>query len=156
MKEWSRTWCRWVIWALDCNWKAQFGFVSCGIKFELHWSNSHTIIKLAEIAIIKSHFHVIAGYAKGPKGLTDEFYGFIKSQKCLLFVIYYYLKDTAFTAFKRDIKFYARYMYMKGYLFMKNGIRKGKGLGLRAEPTCIKIMLKVCVMQNNIYHIPQA
>ena len=40
-----------------------------------------------------------------PKGLTDEFYGFIKSRKRSIFVIDSYLKDSAFTAVKRDAKF---------------------------------------------------
>ena len=30
---------------------------------------------------------------KGPKGLTDEFYGFVKSRKRYVFVIDSYLKD---------------------------------------------------------------
>ena len=42
---------------------------------------------------------------KGPKGLTDEFYGFITSRKRSIFVINSYLKDNAFTAVKRDTKF---------------------------------------------------
>ena len=42
------------------------------------------------------------GLWKGPKGLTDEFYGFIKSRKRSIFVIDSYLKDSAFTAVKRD------------------------------------------------------
>ena len=41
---------------------------------------------------------------KGPKGLTDEFYGFVKSRKRSIFVIDSYLKDSAFTAVKRDTK----------------------------------------------------
>ena len=44
------------------------------------------------------------GLLKGPKGLTDEFYGFIKSRKRSIFVIDCYLKDSAFTAVKRDAK----------------------------------------------------
>ena len=42
---------------------------------------------------------------KGPKGLTDEFYGFIKSRERSIFVVDSYLKDSAFTAVKRDVKF---------------------------------------------------
>ena len=42
------------------------------------------------------------GLLKGPKGLTDEVYGFIKSRKRSIFVIDFYLKDSAFTAVKRD------------------------------------------------------
>ena len=45
------------------------------------------------------------GSVKGSKGLTDEFYGFIKSRKRSIFVIDSYLKDSAFTAVKRDAKF---------------------------------------------------
>ena len=39
------------------------------------------------------------------KGLTDEFYSFIKSKERSIFVIVSYLKDSAFTAVKRDTKF---------------------------------------------------
>ena len=39
------------------------------------------------------------------KGLTDEIYSFIKSKKRSIFAIDSYLKDSAFTADKRDIKF---------------------------------------------------
>ena len=39
------------------------------------------------------------------KGLTDEVYSFIKSKKRSIFVIDFYLKDSAFTAVKRDTKF---------------------------------------------------
>ena len=42
---------------------------------------------------------------KGPKGLTDEFYRFIKSKKRSIFVIDSYLKNSAFTAVKMDKKF---------------------------------------------------
>ena len=42
---------------------------------------------------------------RSPKGLTDNFYGFIKSRKLSIFVIDPYLKDSAFTAVKRDAKF---------------------------------------------------
>ena len=45
------------------------------------------------------------GLQKGPKKLTDEFCGFIKSKKRSIFVIDSYLKDSAFTAVKRDAKF---------------------------------------------------
>ena len=44
------------------------------------------------------------GSVKGSKGLTDEFYGFIKSRKRFIFVIGSYSKDKAFTAVKRDEK----------------------------------------------------
>ena len=42
---------------------------------------------------------------KGPKGLTDEFYGFINSSKRSIIVIDSYLKDSALTEVKRDAKF---------------------------------------------------
>ena len=45
------------------------------------------------------------GSMEGPKGLTDEFYGFIKSRKRSIFVIDSYIKDRAFTEVKRDTKF---------------------------------------------------
>ena len=38
------------------------------------------------------------GPQKGPKGLTDEFYGFKKARKRSIFMIDSYLKDSAFTA----------------------------------------------------------
>ena len=45
------------------------------------------------------------GSVKAPEGLTDEFYGFIKSRKRFIFVIDSQLNDSAFTAVKRDAKF---------------------------------------------------
>ena len=54
---------------------------------------------------IKGLGNLSFGSVKGPKGLTDEFYGFIKSRKRSIFVIDSYLKDSAFTAVKRDAKF---------------------------------------------------
>ena len=42
------------------------------------------------------------GLWKGLKGITDEFYGFIKSRKRSVFVIDSYLRDSAFTVVKRD------------------------------------------------------
>ena len=39
------------------------------------------------------------------KGPTDEFYGFKKAKKTFYFEIDSYLKDSAFTAVKRDAKF---------------------------------------------------
>ena len=42
---------------------------------------------------------------EGPKGLTNEFYGFIKSRKRSIFVIDSYLNDSAFKAVQRDPKF---------------------------------------------------
>ena len=40
-----------------------------------------------------------------PKGVTDEVYGFINSRKLSIIVIDSHLKDSAFTAGKRDAKF---------------------------------------------------
>ena len=45
------------------------------------------------------------GLLKGEKGLTDGFYGFIKSRKRSIFVIANDINDGAFTAVKRDAKF---------------------------------------------------
>ena len=58
---------------------------------------------------------------KGPKranqeGLTYEYYGFIKSRKRSIFVIDSNLTVSAFTAVKRDAKFYTR--YVKGVPFV--------------------------------------
>ena len=44
------------------------------------------------------------GSVKGSKGLTDEFYGFIKSRKRSIFVTDSFLNDSAFTAVKRVAK----------------------------------------------------
>ena len=79
---------------------------------------------------------------KGPKGVTDEFYGFITSRKRYTFAIDSYLKDSAFTAVKREamqssiqgmwkgVPFVNR-RYTKGVpFFLKNGIQKGKRLDL--------------------------
>ena len=45
------------------------------------------------------------GLRKYPKGLRDEFYGFIHSKKPSIFVIDSYLKDSVFKPVKRDAKF---------------------------------------------------
>ena len=45
------------------------------------------------------------GLLKGEKGLTDGFYGFIKSRKRSIFVIANDITDGAFTAVKRNAKF---------------------------------------------------
>ena len=45
------------------------------------------------------------GSVKGPKGLTDEFYGFINSRKRSILVIDFYLNYRAFSAVVRDAKF---------------------------------------------------
>ena len=45
------------------------------------------------------------GLWKGPKGRTDDFYGFIKSGKRSIIVLDSYLNDNAFTAVKKDAKF---------------------------------------------------
>ena len=54
---------------------------------------------------MKGQGNLSFGSVKGPKGLTDEFYGFIKSRKRSIFVVDSYLKHSAFTAVKRDVKF---------------------------------------------------
>ena len=61
---------------------------------------------------------------KGPKGLTDEFYSFVKSRKRLVFVIDSYLnvQDSAFTAVKRVANFYTR--YVKGVPFFNSKYAK--------------------------------
>ena len=56
------------------------------------------------------------GLRKDPKGLTYEYYGFIKSRKRSIFVIDSNLTVSAFTAVKRDAKFYTR--YVKGVPFV--------------------------------------
>ena len=48
---------------------------------------------------------ICIGSEKGPKGLIDEFFGFIKSRKRSIFVIDSYLNDSTFTSVKRDVKF---------------------------------------------------
>ena len=57
------------------------------------------------------------------KGLTDVFYGFIKSRKRSIFVTDFYLKDRAFTAVKRNTKFLTR--YVKRVQFVNRGYTKG-------------------------------
>ena len=47
---------------------------------------------------------------KGPKGRTDEFYGFIKSRKRSIFVIDSYLDESAFTSVKMNAKLLNRYV----------------------------------------------
>ena len=54
---------------------------------------------------IKGEGNLSFGSVKGPEGLADEFYGFVKSKKCSIVVIDSYVKDSAFTAVKRDTKF---------------------------------------------------
>ena len=41
---------------------------------------------------------------KGPKGLTEDFYGFLKSRKRSITVIDSYVKDSGFKEVKRDAK----------------------------------------------------
>ena len=81
-------------------------------------------------------------------GLTDEFYGSINPRTRSIFVIDSYLKDSAFTAVKRDAKFYTRYVkgvtfvnrrYTRGVPFCQTGVFKGKELDLRAETPRINI-----------------
>ena len=47
---------------------------------------------------------------KGPKGLTDEFYGPFKSRKRSILGIDFYLNDSAFTAVKMEAKSQTRYV----------------------------------------------
>ena len=60
---------------------------------------------------------------KGPKGLTDETYGFIKSWKRSIFVIDSYLKDDAFTAVKGMQS--SKQGMWKGYHLSIEGVLKG-------------------------------
>ena len=53
---------------------------------------------------IKGKGNLSFGSVKGPKGLTDEFYGFLKSGKRSIFVIDSYLNDSTFTTVKRNAK----------------------------------------------------
>ena len=53
---------------------------------------------------------------KWPKGLTDEFHGFIKLRKRSIFVIDFHLNESASTAVKMVAKFETR--YVKGVLFV--------------------------------------
>ena len=48
---------------------------------------------------------VILVSKKGPKGLPIAFYGCEMSRKRSGFVIYSYIKDSAFTELKRDVNF---------------------------------------------------
>ena len=61
---------------------------------------------------------------KGPKGLTDEFYGYKESRKPSGFGINSYLKDVAFTAVTK-----------KGYHLSMEGIQKG--YLFQREKSCI-------------------
>ena len=71
------------------------------------------------------------------KGLTEEFYGLIKSRKRSIFVIGCHVNESAFTSVKRDAKLLNRYVkgvpcvnrkYTKGVLFyVKSGIYMGVG-----------------------------
>ena len=54
---------------------------------------------------MKGQGNLSFGSVKEPKGLTDEFYVIIKARKGSIFVVDSYLKDSAFTAVKRDAKF---------------------------------------------------
>ena len=49
-------------------------------------------------AIQKGSGNLSFGPVKGPKGLTDEFYGFRKSRKRSIFVIDSYLNDSEFSS----------------------------------------------------------
>ena len=60
---------------------------------------------------------------KGPKGLTDEIYGFINRQKVLFFLIDSYLIDSAFTEVKKEAEFKTR--YVKGVPFVNRRYTEG-------------------------------
>ena len=53
----------------------------------------------------KGYGNLSFGSVRGPNGLTNDFYGFIKWRKSYNFVINSKLKDSVFTAVKRDAKF---------------------------------------------------
>ena len=62
-------------------------------------------ISFVEVRIYKREGKSVIGVCeRTQKGLTDEFYGFIKSRKRSIFVIISYLNDGAFTAVERDPK----------------------------------------------------
>ena len=61
---------------------------------------------------------------KGPKGLTDEFYGFITSRKRYTFAIDSYLKDSVHLLQLKGMKSSKQGMW-KGYHLSIEGIRKG-------------------------------
>ena len=62
-------------------------------------------ISFVEVHIYKREGKSVIGVCeRTQKGLTDEFYGFIKSRKRSIFVIISYLNDGAFTAVERDPK----------------------------------------------------
>ena len=67
------------------------------------------------------------GSVKGPKRLTDDFYGFIISGKRSIFVIDFSLKDSAFTAVKRYVKEVplVNRRYTKGVPFREKWYIKG-------------------------------
>ena len=71
------------------------------------------------------------GLLKGEKGLTDGFYGFIKSRKRSIFVIANDINDGAFTAVKVLNKECERRNHLsiegirKGYLFRDKWYIKG-------------------------------
>ena len=62
------------------------------------------------------------GLRKGPKGLQMNFTALLSRENVLL-VIDFYLNDIAFTAVKRDPKFYTR--YVKGVPFVYRRSTKG-------------------------------
>ena len=70
-------------------------------RLQVYESGGILLFEVYERVGISGHL----GLLKGPKGLTDEFYGFIKSRKRLIFVIDSQSKDSTFTAVKRNAKF---------------------------------------------------
>ena len=78
---------------------------------------------------------------KGPKGLTDEFYGFTKSRKRSIFVIANDINDGAFIQQLKGMQSSKQGMWkeyhlsiegiQKGYLFRDKWYIKGSGVGPR-------------------------
>ena len=91
------------------------------------------VYERVEILLVEVYVICVCERAKQCKGLTEEFYGFIKSRKRSIFVIDSHLNESAFTSVKRDAKLLNRYVkgvtcvnrrYTKGvvFFFVKSGI----------------------------------
>ena len=86
---------------------------------------------------------------KGPKGLTEDFYGLLKSRKRSITVIDSYVKDSGFKEVKRDAKFKTRYVkgvlfvnkrYTKwGSFFATNGRGRGVGCGSKEAQGLLEV-----------------
>ena len=75
-----------------------------GIFFRLQVYDRVGILLVEVYARVGKSAEVIMS-VKGPKGLTGEFYGFIKSRKRSFFVIDSYLNDSAFQSINQSINF---------------------------------------------------